>query len=1796
MNNQALELIENSLSPLGEDSFFGICAVIPLDGNNLSYVPVSFSPKIQRKALIDTGACANAIPSELFEKLKLEESISIKYHDKTEFEYVRLASGKRTKIITQITVKFHISDHQFEDSFLVLPNMNSILLGNPFFKKHEIDICPKDNLLKLPDLTLQLNEIRSPRGQPKKVEVPTKYPILASCKKTIQPHCQDFLECVIGDAPQSLLQTTGIVIPNEEFEKKTGLKIMSSISTIDNKYCIKICLLNTDDTPVTFKNNTHVANFKILTPLQASTLNQLDPQLISSAKFRNENNFCAELNQLISHHRHSRDKQPERPKPDYSRLWFPTPETCTDASKLSPLHRRIHDAIADLQNQERLDPKNNETDRATFLARFDWKDSILTEIQQTDVESLLIEFSDIFAKHRFDVGYNTEYKVKLTPEHKLPVYTQSPPTMIHLRDELLIELALMQYFDLLTTLDNSKYCSPIFTQRKSNGRLRILIDLRRINHLLRHDYKNSNFPISNMSDAVNHFAGKKYFCKLDCSQAYHCVSMADDLSVQLLAFNFSSRTYAYKRLAQGLNKSVTGFSSFVRHYLDHCLAADLCAQFMDDIGCGVEKFEDLIPNLRQVFTAIRRSGLRLSPEKCHFGTSQIKFLGNVITTSGLTPETEKIERFLKTLRMPVTIKQVKRLIGFFQFFRNFIPNLNGKLIPFYRLLRKNLDFIITEEHKTSLTLLRSDLRKATETTLRLAKPDKQYVILTDASYHQAGYVLMIEDYLQPSNDMKTTRTYAPVSFGSRLFNAAQAKLSIYCKEFLALYFALEQFAHFIWGATKPVLILTDNKSLTQFFQAKTIPPSLWNFIDRVVSFNIVVGHIPGTANAAADFLSRMETNPNETIDLQLTDRIPVREIEISMSAKAPDVSLNSLLTSADTDQANSTLSRTLLDAIEQSVDAETLLPLARQIFGSRGNTEVTECLKFVKIDQINALLSSNPQDNRPAVFLEDPANVAAEQMKDSNLRIVKQWLENGDIPDETYTNFELRKYRKQFRRLICENSVIYRLFYDDCGRVKHKQICVPSHLRAQILYEIHNSQTGGHLGITKTAHEFRQRFYFPGFSEFLICHIRNCLTCLQLKRAPTKSITPPLQELSSLQSFPGDILQIDIVGPFQSPFFRYVLTGIDVFTKYLFGVPLTSPSAKSVASSLVNIFFRHSYMPETIMADLGTAFTSRLFHELTSLLEVRVKHATLKHPQSIGVVERAHAALKRILKLNTDQQWNDWYKYVDLACFIHNTSYHASIGCTPSLLFHGREPLKPLDLKFKNSNLKRISPTFDYVRELQDAVVAKFQDTKQNLVNSYHRYRSYFDRKAAAHPLKLNSYCLLLNPILTTQSEFASKSAQIWLPLYRVEKVLTSSNYLIRKVGSNYTQIVHRLRLKPFIPQQTPDDIENVNERAFIPDPSLSKFRGEPTLFDAELPHVDDQPNPFIGHDMAEPSSPDVGVVWSFSAPIGPPVPAASPAEAVESLPTASDSSESDPKFPDPFDAPGSPDSAAFIVESHRVDNPRDLSPTPDVIDVPDGKVLDIPSSLPRPTTEANPPSRIPVPLTKSRSSALRDALAQASRTQTSIYGDYHRQFHSQPQTSASESSALDRPTRYQLRNKVMTQTVTDRSGRTERQVIPTPYRDSTNSSTKKGTKFPFLNNLESGPSHVQNPSLIFAVPLTLQFDFSLTRFLQDQKADFFDFPSPLKLGQVIPFYDQNFHRWIYFLITRTHIEQNTISYTLRLCLQKVLEHALLNLVHSIVVPTYNDHFTGIPIPSISSHFDSVFENTPILISFRNIS
>ena len=188
---------------------------------------------------------------------------------------------------------------------------------------------------------------------------------------------------------------------------------------------------------------------------------------------------------------------------------------------------------------------------------------------------------------------------------------------------MIVESALMHQYGTITQLPFSKCASPIFAQRKPNGNRRLLVDLRKINSLIPDDYTNNNHPVSTLSDAAQHLAGKSRFCKLDYSQAYHCLQITDQQSVEMLAFTFAGRSFAHKRLAPGLTRSVAGFSSFMREYLDPVVKADQCAQYVDHIRIAANNATDLTRNIRAVFKCIHQAGLKLTIKKCHFGVRQL---------------------------------------------------------------------------------------------------------------------------------------------------------------------------------------------------------------------------------------------------------------------------------------------------------------------------------------------------------------------------------------------------------------------------------------------------------------------------------------------------------------------------------------------------------------------------------------------------------------------------------------------------------------------------------------------------------------------------------------------------------------------------------------------------------------------------------------------------------------------------------------------------------------------------------------------------------------------------------------------------------------------------------------------------------------------------------------------------------------------------------------------------------------------------------------------------------------------
>ena len=139
----------------------------------------------------------------------------------------------------------------------------------------------------------------------------------------------------------------------------------------------------------------------------------------------------------------------------------------------------------------------------------------------------------------------------------------------------------------------------------------------------------------------------------------------------------------------------------------------------------------------------------------------------------------------------------------------------------------------------SFTNINKSLDNACGLWLKQPMPNRQYVLMTDANFKNAGYALMIEQNAE-EKITSVRKTYATVAFSSKIFSRSQIKMSIYAKEILAIYFAFMEYSHILWESTKPFVILTDNKSVTRLFQTKIIPPALWNACDFVLQFHFTI--------------------------------------------------------------------------------------------------------------------------------------------------------------------------------------------------------------------------------------------------------------------------------------------------------------------------------------------------------------------------------------------------------------------------------------------------------------------------------------------------------------------------------------------------------------------------------------------------------------------------------------------------------------------------------------------------------------------------------------------------------------------------------------------------------------------------------------------------------------------------------------------------------------------------------------------------------------------------------------------
>ncbi|XP_049267363.1 uncharacterized protein LOC125756539 [Rhipicephalus sanguineus] len=317
------------------------------------------------------------------------------------------------------------------------------------------------------------------------------------------------------------------------------------------------------------------------------------------------------------------------------------------------------------------------------------------------------------------------------------------------------------------------------------------------------------------------------------------------------------------------------------------------------------------------------------------------------------------------------------------------------------------------------------------------------------------------------------------------------------------------------------------------------------------------------------------------------------------------------------------------------------------------------------------------------------------------------------------------------------------------------QLVIPRCLRHFVMKMAHEGILSGHQGIKRTTDRVLEEFYWPGVQSDITRFVKSCDIC---QRTIPKHLVGrvPLGNTPIIDT-PFKRVAIDIVGPL-SPMSesgnKYVLTMVDMATRYPDAVALPSIETERVAEALLEMFSRVG-VPREIISDRGTSFLSRLMKELSRLLSFTQLPTTPYHPMANGLVERFNGTLKQMIRRMCQESPKKWDRYLAPLLFAYREVPQSSLGFSPFDLLYGRYVRGPLailkELWAADHLDDDIKTSYGYVVEVRNRLEDTCRLAKEELQKAKMVQKKHYDRKARPRQLSPGDKVLLLLPSETNK-------------------------------------------------------------------------------------------------------------------------------------------------------------------------------------------------------------------------------------------------------------------------------------------------------------------------------------------------------------------------------------------------------------------------------------------------------------
>ena len=661
------------------------------------------------------------------------------------------------------------------------------------------------------------------------------------------------------------------------------------------------------------------------------------------------------------------------------------------------------------------------------------------------------------------------------------------------------------------------------------------------------------------------------------------------------------------------------FSRAVHTALHEATALQGISVYVDDIFIHVNSFDQYILIIERILIGCVKYNIKVSGKKTKLFLKEAQFLGRRITRKGYLPVPEFTDA-ISEIPPPQNKVQLQRLIGRLVWVKEHLETRVGERVAhhsFASLLKPMTSLLkdakFTWPPKAQEAFKRSIERLMTPPIFRFADFSRPFVLITDASQLCCGAVLM-------QTDCDGVQYICAAS--SKTFTETQQRWSTIERECYGIVFGLEKFRYFLIG--RQFIIKTDHKPLTYIDKTNIKNAKVERWYQLMAQYNFVCQYIPGAENQLADLLSRPD-------DIKPASDKPVAPQEVQGEFYKFDKMLIYRPSWVSSKQR------------PMKVNRDEVMPEARVILQlSTQKPFDDECL----LDDMNEMALAQSEDPVLSRIIEG-------LRKKTDLGFLK------DLKDQ-----DLVKLRNQFVL-----HPVSQLLMISNARYPAK-VFVPAKLRPVLAYKFHNDHL--HIGSGKVIEMIRRLYFWPGLTQDVTDFIQSCALCVARKGSATNQ-SPPLLHLPR-PSGQWQLCYMDFVS-FKEPCngYKYVLTYICGFSRFLITVPVKSESAVSCARALVDRVFIPFQPPVILSSDRGSAFKSELVKETCRAFGTELKLHVAWRPESTGVLERIHRVLKDCIFISCFERKISWLQALPLVTKALNVSFHKSIGVSPYEVIYGHK-------------------------------------------------------------------------------------------------------------------------------------------------------------------------------------------------------------------------------------------------------------------------------------------------------------------------------------------------------------------------------------------------------------------------------------------------------------------------------------------------------------------------------------------